>query len=199
MNQWLTKLHNYLLLVPPTPPRGRCIRTFTGRLVNPLCLKPEDVDIQDIAHALSNMCRFNGHVRRFYSVAEHCIRVASLVPPEQAFEGLMHDRSETYLPDMTRPVKYSPEMAFFREVEAQVDSVTAIPFGISASKTPEIDIIDKVLCAIEQRDLMNGAVAKPELLAHPAVQDYRIDFPMYPTEAERNFLQWYYELRPTWA
>lgn len=171
-----------------------CIRTFTGRLVNPINLKPEDVCIEDIAHALSLQCRFNGHVRLFYSVAEHSYRASFLVPEEQALAALMHDRSEAYLPDMTRPVKYSPWMYFFRMIEHRVDRVTAIPFGVPVKKSPEVEAADKVMCAVEQYDLMNRSRPELKWLHHPYAHKVQRIKPFLPLEAEERFLTRYEEL-----
>jgi hypothetical protein len=165
---------------------SNCIRTFTGRLVDPLNLKPDDIDIRDIAHALSNMCRFNGHCRQFYSVAEHSVRVAEMVPDEQILAALLHDRAEAYLPDMTRPVKYRDEMAFYRLLEQGVERTTAVPFGIAAEKTVEIDAADKVMCAIEQRDLCNLAVPDQRWLDHPYAINVGINKPWCAAAAERS-------------
>lgn len=81
------------------------ILTYTG-LHFPL-LKPEyfHFNILDIAHALSQLCRFTGHTSSFYSVAQHSVMVASLVPADQALAALMHDAAEAYLGDVSSPLK----------------------------------------------------------------------------------------------
>ena len=71
------------------------IETVSGRKFYFLNPNPEDIDIEDIAHALSMQCRFTGHTKWFYSVAEHAIWVSYLVPVHLALEGLLHDASET--------------------------------------------------------------------------------------------------------
>lgn len=78
--------------------------------VNPLALASEDIYIEDIQHALSNICRFNGHCREFYSVAQHSVHVSEWLARnggslEEQFLGLLHDASEAYLGDMVRPIK----------------------------------------------------------------------------------------------
>lgn len=83
------------------------MQTFTGRAVVLLDPKPEDIDIMDIAHAISMQCRYNGHTSRFYSVAEHCILVSQNVPEEDALWALLHDATEAYVGDMVRPLKRS--------------------------------------------------------------------------------------------
>jgi len=73
------------------------IQTFTGRRFRPRNPAPDDFDIRDVAHALSLLCRFNGHCRVFYSVAEHSVRVSRICPPPAALWGLLHDLGEAYI------------------------------------------------------------------------------------------------------
>jgi hypothetical protein len=86
------------------------IQTYTGRAFWPLKPAAEALSIIDIAHALSNQCRYSGHVKFFYSVAQHCCLLAAHVSknhgtPEQCLQILMHDAAEAYLVDIPRPVK----------------------------------------------------------------------------------------------
>ena len=89
----------------PTERAGDWMQTFTGRQFWPMDPRPEDLDILDIAHALSLLCRFGGHCQRFYSVAEHSVHVARSLPRHLQLWGLLHDASEAYLVDVPRPVK----------------------------------------------------------------------------------------------
>src|ERR1035437_6905662 len=84
------------------------IQTFSGRKFHPLAARAADVDVRDIAHALALKCRFNGHCRYFYSVAEHSVRVSRVlekVGTREAMWGLMHDAAEAYLADLGGPIK----------------------------------------------------------------------------------------------
>jgi hypothetical protein len=96
------------------------IETYTGRIVDPLGLRAEDVYIEDVAHALSNLCRFTGHTSAFYSVAEHSVHVSLMVPREHALMGLLHDAAEAYLGDVSSPLKAHVMIGprTFEEVEA---------------------------------------------------------------------------------
>src|ERR1700743_459210 len=91
------------------------IETYTGRAFWPLSPTPEAISIIDIAHALSNQCRYSGHVRFFYSVAQHCCLLAQWLEANggsalDCLQILMHDAPEGYLVDIPRPVKqYMPE------------------------------------------------------------------------------------------
>lgn len=81
------------------------IQTYTGRQFHVMEPRVEEVHHEDIAHALSLLCRYNGHVDRFYSVAEHCVILSHVVPPEAQLWALLHDAGEAYVGDMSRPLK----------------------------------------------------------------------------------------------
>lgn len=91
------------------------LQTFTGRKFYPLKPEPEDVCIDDIAHALGMLCRFGGHTNRFYSVAEHCYLLSYAVAPENALHALLHDATEAYIQDLVRPLKY--QLPEYRQIE----------------------------------------------------------------------------------
>jgi len=82
-----------------------------------------NVRITDIAHALSNNCRYNGMCAEFYSVAQHSVIVSHLVDPLYAFAALMHDAAEAYISDLCRPAKCAPELAAFVKIEDQIQDV----------------------------------------------------------------------------
>ncbi len=84
--------------------------TFTGKAFTPADPKPEQIDVRDIAHGLSNLCRYAGQTRRFYSVAEHCVLMCRAAkaegqPHHVQLAALLHDAPEAYLVDVPRPVK----------------------------------------------------------------------------------------------
>lgn len=81
------------------------IQTYTGRKFYPLDPRPDDVCLEDIAHALAMKCRYAGHCREFFSVAQHSVMVSKMLPPYAAKWGLLHDAAEAYLPDICRPIK----------------------------------------------------------------------------------------------
>lgn len=84
---------------------GNWMQTFGGRAFYPVDPRPEEIEIVDIAQALSKQCRYAGHCLRFYSVAEHCVHLYRKLPREFKMWGLLHDASEAYLVDIPRPVK----------------------------------------------------------------------------------------------
>lgn len=110
------------------------IETISGRPFDILDPKPEQVSLYDIAHSLAFLCRFNGHVPTFYSVAEHCLRVAEWLeernePAEVVLTGLLHDASEAYVGDMTRPLKRTEQMAAYVAAEERVQEVISQALG----------------------------------------------------------------------
>ena len=111
------------------------LQTHSGLKVYPLAMKLEDINISDIAWALSNICRFNGHCTTFYSVASHSIIVARIIynattDKHLALWGLLHDASEAYLGDIVRPLKHLPEFGFYREKEVVLQNTILDRFGI---------------------------------------------------------------------
>ena len=132
------------------------ICTYTGRSVRPLNARVGDICIEDIAHALSLQCRFGGHTKRFYSVAEHSIYVAGMVPKEQRLAALLHDAAEAYLVDLPRPLKVLPEFAAYRQAEEHLMAVIGKCFGFDPALTFEIHDADQAMCAQEMRELMRS-------------------------------------------
>ena len=174
-----------------------CIQTFTGKLVNPLAMRAEDVDIRDIAHALSNLCRFTGHTTRFYSVAEHSLHVWGTVFHEfggtkrDGLYALLHDASEAYLVDIPRPLKILPQFAWYREAEARLQRTIYQAFGLDPDAEPSIvKQADTAMLGLEARDLMNaqpGTVWQWCLERIPKVPHRSLAMPLFPN-VEAMFL-----------
>jgi 5'-deoxynucleotidase YfbR-like HD superfamily hydrolase len=177
---------------------GDWSQTFTGRQFWPLDPRPEEIFIEDIAHALSLVCRFGGHCRRLYAVADHCVRVSRVVEnllggtKRDALEGLLHDGAEAYVGDMIRPLKMQAQMAHFRVAERIIEHAIAIRFGLGKEMPRIVHLADEILLATEARDLMGGESAgKWALRATP------LDEPIVPVtseQAERMFLDRFIEL-----
>ena len=82
------------------------IETYTGKRFDYEHIELNKIDIRDIAHALSNTCRFNGHCSEFYSVAEHSVNVAIAISQcKHMLPALLHDATEAYMPDVSKPLK----------------------------------------------------------------------------------------------
>lgn len=163
------------------------IYTYTGVFVHPLKLEVDRVNIEDIAHALSNQCRFTGHVRKFYSVAQHSVYVSRIVPDEWKLWGLLHDASEAYLSDLASPLKH--QTAFgeaFREVEDSILMVICERFGLRTDlgdKPPEVARADDMLLWAEIRDLMPQDPIEGEVAWETKIR------PWLPETAEKKFLE----------
>ena len=135
------------------------IETFTGRRFKPLDPSESEISIEDIAHALSNQCRFSGHCRSHYSVAEHSIRVSKLLAdwgesPSIQLWGLLHDASEAYLVDIPTPLKISAAFAAYRDAERRLQIAICQKFGLPLLMPEAVRRADAVLLATEARDLM---------------------------------------------
>jgi len=115
------------------------IRTYLWRAFNPLEPDPECILIEDIARSLSNLCRYNGHVREYFSVAEHSYWVSLDVPPQDALWGLLHDASEAYLGDMMSPLKYHTALGEqYRQIEAGVMRAVCVRFNLPPTMPPSV-------------------------------------------------------------
>lgn len=122
------------------------------RLLNP---QPDDISIQDIAWGLSRQNRFNGHTSHPYTVAQHCVFVSYLVPPELALQALLHDAAEAYLGDLPYPVKkLCPD---YQQIEDRLQRAIMRHFGVPEELPPEIKRADLIALATEKRDLMPQA------------------------------------------
>lgn len=133
------------------------IRTFTGNTfdyANPSVLS---ISIEDIAHSLSHICRFSGHVKRFYSVAEHSVRVAELCSKENKLWALLHDASEAYCSDLPRPFKRMIGMEPYRTYEKRTMGIICERFGLPKEEPAEVKEADRKMLVTEQRDLMVNA------------------------------------------
>lgn len=135
--------------------RGDWFISFTGRQLNALEPKPDDIDLRDIAHHLSMVCRYGGACPRFYSVAAHSMYVADLLSEDLKREGLMHDSSEAYLGDMIKAVKvYCPD---YRELEEKWERAIQVRFQLRAGVDVKAAVKRADISALlaERRDVFN--------------------------------------------
>lgn len=135
----------------PSPSEYHYIRTYTGRHFCYEGISPEMIDINDIAQALSNICRFCGQLDNFYSVAQHSVLVSYLVPKELALEALLHDASEAYCQDIPAPLKAL--LPDYRDIERLVDMSIRCKFGLPLDHSCQVKHSDLVMLATERRDL----------------------------------------------
>jgi hypothetical protein len=132
--------------------KGDWMQLVSGRAFWPLDPLPEEIHIEDIAHALAMNCRYGGHSVRFYSVAEHCVHMASKAPPGLELATLLHDASEAYLADVIRPVK--AHLANYKEIEANLERCIAQRFGIAWPMPAAVKALDEAIIADERAQAM---------------------------------------------
>lgn len=128
--------------------------TVTGREIDPSRITPFDINLYDIAHGLSNICRFSGQTSSFYSVAQHSVRVAKAVPPDMALMALLHDASEAYLADIPLPVKRL--LPDYQKLEDSFTKAIALYFGIPYNLPNTIKLADNRALLTEWLELMPG-------------------------------------------
>lgn len=171
--------------------------TYTGRMFNAFDPQPEDVDIRDIAHALSQTCRYGGMCSAYYSVAQHSGYVSRQVKDEDDWKlwGLLHDAAEAYIGDMPKPFK--PFMLNFDYVEGVILKVIADKFGLDWYENQHQDgvpdvvsKVDEMMLYTEARQLLPGCTWAKKDRMRPTTEGYA-DFliqPMSPDQAEQAFL-----------
>lgn len=161
------------------------IRTVSGRTFDFQNPEHSEFDIEDIAHALSHVCRYAGHTPVHYSVAQHSVLVSHAVPPEHALAGLLHDAAEAFLGDVVTPLKAL--LPDYRALEKRVESVVLARFGLPPELPPEVKHADRLLLATEQRDLFQSGYCELETLPQRIV-------PQLPQQARSEFLTRYRDL-----
>jgi len=164
--------------------RGNWLSTHTGRryyIEDPIV---DDINIMDISIGLGNCARFSGQCL-FYSVAEHSVFVASLLPPHLQFAGLMHDASEAYLGDIVRPIRM---MSKFKEIYDPLESASmkaiAERFNIKGLDDPLVKMADEFALCVEARVLKSVTSYDWEILK---LEDYY----RRNLEAQSNTHEWY--------
>lgn len=141
--------------------------TYDGKIYFPLEPTKDHISIRDIAHCSSMLCRFGGHIKKFFSIAQHSVMVAERVhDPKKKLKALLHDGSEAYLNDMIHPVKYLPEMDPYRALEKKTEEAIADHFGFSSEKDDDIKTADNVQLVVEALNLMPVLPEWAVVMAH---------------------------------
>jgi 5'-deoxynucleotidase YfbR-like HD superfamily hydrolase len=171
---------------------GGAIQTVSGRWVDPLAPDPATIDLGDIAQALSNQCRFGGHSRRFYSVAQHSAIVSDIcakrgAPAVEALAALLHDAGEAYLVDLPHPIKHRSELGPpYRRAEKLLEEAIRVRFGLG-DPPAELKAIDRSLLATERATFASVVDPWPEL---EGFEPLAIEIePWEPERAKREFLE----------
>ncbi len=170
---------------------GDYIQVFSGGKLYPFDPRPEEIHIEDIAHALSRVNRYTGHTKGEFglSVAQHSVMVSETCDEEDALAGLLHDASDMAFNDIARPVKYMPIYSVIRAEETRFQDAVYARFGLKPGKPHSVHIADNNVLAAEVRDLMTPNVEiwgkwLDELKPIPITI-----IPMPPRAAELLFMQ----------
>ena len=155
------------------------IRTNSGTFVNVFNTNPDSIKIEDIAHALSRLPRFGGHLNRHYSVAQHSVLCAEMAKTKKEKKAaLLHDGSEAYLLDMPTPIK--ARMGEYKQYEDKLMKIIFKKYDLEWPLNPNIKKIDKKMLLIEWDNL--------------AVTDNKEFKCWSPNKAKKEFLKLYKEL-----
>lgn len=164
------------------------IETYKGHMFDVFNIEPEKIDIEDIAHALSLICRFNGHTPRHLSVAEHSVNVSLHVPRELRLPALLHDAAEAYLSDVPRPIKQVlPEV---NEIDSELTAAIFEKFGLEYPYDPLIKDVDRGMCYAEAE----AAGMQVSMWGEPTMEIMQEISWLTPKEAEVYFMLTFKEL-----
>jgi len=172
------------------------IRTYHGIYMDPFSAKKDEIDIRDIAHALSLLCRANGHIKHFYSVAQHCLNcekeaAARGLDDEIRLFCLLHDATECYISDITRPVKRRlPQYCAAEERLAKVIYLKLVGKLPDEFQQKAINDVDDTLLHHEFFNLCGAKIfeVEPKLYADITFDEQNAK------EVEQSFLSLYNEL-----
>ena len=167
------------------------IQTHTGKLMDLANPKVEDIDIEDIAQSLSMLARFNGHIKYFYTVAEHSIWVADRLMPEIAIYGLLHDAHEAYIGDITTPVAELIGKEKVTEYKNKIQNVIHEAFGLKSPCVYVNQIVknqDINALFVEKRDLMLHDIEWPGGHSNVEHEDKLYDLKSLCEEIKEDFM-----------
>lgn len=170
--------------------RGNWLQTLTGVEFYPLDPRPEDIRLDDIAGALSKMCRFGGHCKRFYSVAEHSILMAVAAPLYLKRAALFHDASEAYLVDIPRPIK--AYLTNYADIESGIMDAIAKKYKFAWPLHADVKKLDNAILNDERAQAMTPTTGYWDCEVVPPL-GVTLQF-WSPQEAERHFLDFYNHL-----
>ena len=167
------------------------MHTYSGKRFNPLDASADDIDVLDIAHHLSNVCRYGGACKEFYSVAQHSVICSWLGSDADTNRWLlMHDASEAYIGDVISPLKMSYHYDIFREIEDRLMAVICERFELPITQPEEVHEIDILVRHTEMRDF--GSVHESCWLNEPKL-NWKIR-PLSPEKSKFLFLDRYQDL-----
>jgi 5'-deoxynucleotidase YfbR-like HD superfamily hydrolase len=169
------------------------IETYTSITFDMLNPTLDMIDIRDIAHAGSLLCRWTGHVKHHYSIAQHELLGSYLVPEENALEFLLHDAAESYVNDMSRPLKHMTDCGkHYRPVEDNIQRLVRLKYGLPEIQSPVIHDVDNAMLLAEKKQLMGNAKWSKELTEDCLVSGIAAQveiIKMIPEVVEYSFLE----------
>jgi len=178
------------------------IQTYTGQKFNFCELDPKTVNILDIAHALSMLVRFNGHIIRHYSVAQHSWFAAKVCmettgDKRLSYITLLHDISEVYLSDLCRPIK--TVLPDYIEMENKLLLGLYNCFGVSEEEykdtKEQVKTFDNIALITEATQLLASPPIDNWITAYPAEPYSEELITLLPHEAKDLFLMKFYQLQ----
>ena len=172
------------------------ILTYTGKLISPVDPDPNEIDIVDIAHALSMMCRFGGHSNEFYSVAQHSYLCSLLTEDlNLAIVLLLHDASEAYIHDIITPLK--PYISSYKDIEntvmQRIFEKFDLKWPLSDEYKKKVKDIDNIMLLTEFKNFMSKIPDDCEIAKHYKPLDLEINANS-PEIAKINFISRFKEL-----
>lgn len=176
----------------PVPSRGARVQLHSNDYVDFANIDALRVNIEDIAHALSMLCRFNGHTREFYSVAQHSVLVSYLVPAEFAMTALLHDAAEAYCGDVVSPLKEL--LPTYQAIHNNIERTIFNQLGVKYPAPACVREADIKALATEVRDLMPHNPALWHNIQDIEPHHETIE-PMEPHKAESLFMLRYFDLQ----
>lgn len=172
------------------------IATYTGKKFFLLEPRIEDIDVIDIAHALAMQCRWTGHCRFHYSIAQHAYYCSLLGPESEAFHRLNHDDSEAYISDMNRPLKhYTDAGTAYMKVEEPLQNLIYDAFGLSRIEPASVKLADNAMLYTEKAQIMGYKFGEAEKWSVDEAQAPITIEQWSPEKAERMFLTRFHELQ----
>lgn len=149
------------------------MKTASGIRFQFLNPPPDQIDVNDVALALSRTCRYGGHTKRFYSVAEHCCLMSDWVlkqpwgNPLLALTALHHDDAEAYIGDLPRPCKQN--IPQFKAVETNIEAAIALKFGTQYPFQDWLKTADTAILVDERAQVMNPSRNPWAIDNHPSL------------------------------
>jgi hypothetical protein len=175
------------------------ITMTTGRVFDFSNPSACEVTIEDVVVPLAHVCRYAGQVPlgRWYSVAQHAVNASRIVPPDHAWDDLMHDTAEAFTNDIVTPLKV--QVPLFKDIEVAIESAMAQRFGFTYPLAPPVVLADAQMLALEMKYIRGF---DPEHYDHLHGVPYEHLLPLVdlqswaPEVAHARFMERYEELRP---